>query len=820
MGGFRNLRAAARAFVAAVVVVGAVASVLAWRAGPPPLRLQTFLLLGLAVAGGLVRIPLPVVGRLSLAYPFLFGSLLAFGPGASVLAGVATAVSATMLPVQGRRQPPHRAAFNIGLVATCASVSGWVYLAVGGTIGIVDPTGDLGPIVAYTASFTSLNLGLVAVVTHLSGEATAARSLRANFGWAVPGFLAGSSLATVLGVLFQNEGLTMLVLAAPFVYLMDLAYRARLEKGEAIERHLRQTADLYESVTRALALAIEAKDERTDDHLRRVQRLAMGVAQRLGLSEPERGALAAATLLHDIGKIAVPGYILTKPGRLTPEEMEKMRVHPAVGADILGAVPFPFPLAPIVRHHHERWDGTGYPDRLTGDRIPLGARILTLVDCYDALTTDRPYRKAVSREEALDYLRRESGRIFDPSLVETLCAHVSELDREFAPALPPPIRPAAAPAHARPEHGAAIGTTPSDAPAGAPETAGSECRALDEMAQVVGLRLDFEDTLTLLAAKLGRIVRHRSLVVYLFDDQHRILVSRFAAGSAAARLVGVTIPVGERIAGWTALHQRAFGDRSHREALERDGARSDLEGLVSDPEIAVLESSLAAPLSTEHEQLGVLAVYDVREHVFGTEERRRLVAAAARFAEGVGNALATGHAERAALTDPLTGVPNWRYFLLETRQRIAGFDGGTSALGLIAFRLEGLAQVRELYGGKEADRFLVEVAHRLARSCAEREMVARFGGDRFVMIVPDGRARVLASRSLEILRTVQSGPARLGPEALVQVRLQGVHAGFPADGRSPDALLRAIDDRLYGEGGAGVPSAFPDGRWSSAGVDD
>src|SRR5438094_9075868 len=155
----------------------------------------------------------------------------------------------------------------------------------------------------------------------------------------------------------------------------------------------------------------------------------MALAKELRLTEDETEALQAASVLHDIGKLAVPEHIINKPGRLTPEEFEKMKVHPIVGAEILERVDFPYPVVPIVRSHHEKWDGTGYPDGLRGNQIPIGARILSAVDCLDALASDRQYRRALPLDEAMKVVVSESGKAFDPCVVEALSRRYVELER-------------------------------------------------------------------------------------------------------------------------------------------------------------------------------------------------------------------------------------------------------------------------------------------------------------------------------------------------------------------------------------------------------
>src|SRR6266542_5003101 len=164
-----------------------------------------------------------------------------------------------------------------------------------------------------------------------------------------------------------------------FVIASD-RYAKRMNSLEA-EAHSR----LHLATAEALATAIDAKDQTTHCHVRRVQIYAAGLGEVLGLSLPEIAALKAGALLHDIGKLAVPAHIINKPGRLTPVEFEKMKVHTTVGAQILSRVDFPYPVTPIVRHHHEQWDGMGYPDGLKGEQIPITARIISVVDCFDSV---------------------------------------------------------------------------------------------------------------------------------------------------------------------------------------------------------------------------------------------------------------------------------------------------------------------------------------------------------------------------------------------------------------------------------------------------
>src|SRR5205085_2678373 len=212
--------------------------------------------------------------------------------------------------------------------------------------------------------------------------------------------------------------LVAVVIILPLLAIFHLTLRASFGRLDDAQQHLHAMDRLYLSTIETLAMAIDAKDDVTHSHVRRVQTLALALSRELGMSgESELKASEAAALLHDTGKLAVPEHILNKPGGLTPAEFEKMKLHADIGADILSLVGFPFPVVPIVRCHHENWDGSGYPNGVKGTDIPVGARILSVVDCFDALTSDRPYRKRLTSADALQVLRERSGTMYDPDLV-------------------------------------------------------------------------------------------------------------------------------------------------------------------------------------------------------------------------------------------------------------------------------------------------------------------------------------------------------------------------------------------------------------------
>lgn len=624
MAAFQELPRAARRYVIGAVALGGSAVLWAVVERPPVFDFGSILFILLAAGAGLIKVRLPVVGSLSLAYTFVFATLMGFGLGASIFAGVLSAIaSGLIVEPTGTRQSPYRILFNSAVIGGSSAAAGSVYLLLGGTVGTVELPAALLSVVGYTAIFSLTNIGLIAGAVHFSGRDRIVHTLRTNLRWSGPGYVAGSSLATILVVMQAHANPALILLGAPFVYLVHLTYRTRTEIIEEDTRHSKQTAQLYLGITEALARAVEAKDENTEEHLHRVQEYSLGIGELLGLPQSEMEALRAASLLHDIGKIAVPEYILTKPGKLTAEEVEIMKIHPRVGAEILSAVPFPYPLAPIVRHHHERWDGTGYPDGIAGEAIPLGARILTAVDCYDALTSDRPYRKAIRRDDALDYLRKEAGNLFDPRIVDLLTKNVERLEerllkRSAQEQFPAPVYEIDLPQRC-------AEATSSDA-----ELSGT--LELERLLGALPSEASVENRLHAIADPLQRLIPYRTVAIYLFDETREALVARFVQGDAAGTLEELRIAVGERQAGWAALHQRPYRGKAHDNPLERDGSRFDLEDLVDHPDVARMRCAAVAPLTSEIERVGVLALYDHAEHEYSDVELRQLERVAALLA--------------------------------------------------------------------------------------------------------------------------------------------------------------------------------------------
>ena len=327
-------------------------------------------------------------------------------------------------------------------MAACVVVMDWVSgLSAGERISA--PIAQLiVPVFAGASTYLLLNSGLIAVVVTIETRSRIAMVWRKHVGWLALDCYGGTSLALLVVTSARDLGLAGLLASLPLMLALYAAYRSSFRRAEDTVQHLQRLNQLHLATVEGLAMAIDAKDQVTHGHVKRVRERALQLACAMGVrDEPLLKALEAGAVLHDVGKLAVPDHILNKPGPLTPGEYEQLKRHTVVGADILSAVDFPYPVVPIVRHHHENWDGAGYPDRIGGEAIPLGARILAVIDCYDALTSDRPYRRAMTHEQALAILQARRGTMYDPAVVDAFAALRPGLRPQAAGAVRPARRP-------------------------------------------------------------------------------------------------------------------------------------------------------------------------------------------------------------------------------------------------------------------------------------------------------------------------------------------------------------------------------------------
>jgi putative nucleotidyltransferase with HDIG domain len=379
-----------------------------------------------------VKIP-GLVARLSVSEPFVFAATLWFGPSVGAVTAALDAMIMSVWLAPGLKTI-HRLTFNVSVLVISIWLASQLFFSISG-IDVRAPeytslTQFIGPLYLFTLCCFLLNSGMVAAALAIERGQSGVRIWREQFLWLSLNYFGGASVAALLVVYAKSIDLAVIGLIIPLLAISYLTFRTTLGRLEDANVHLRELNKLHLSTIETLAMAVDAKDQVTHGHIRRVQRYALGLSSALGIKDERLlRAVEAAALLHDMGKLAIPEYILNKPGKLSVAEFEKMKLHAGLGADILSAIDFPYPVIPIVRHHHENWDGTGYPDLLKGTDIPLGARILSVVDCYDALTSDRPYRPRLSTEQALSIIMQRRGSMYDPLVVDTFVETLAELER-------------------------------------------------------------------------------------------------------------------------------------------------------------------------------------------------------------------------------------------------------------------------------------------------------------------------------------------------------------------------------------------------------
>ena len=794
-----RLRAAARAYIVAVDVAGVAALAASFVFGGRPDLVPLLVAVAAAALSSPFRIPLPVMGNVSIAFTFVFAALLVLGiPAAAITAAVA-GMAASLLR-RGTRWPLNRILFNALELAVSSTAAGCVFLLAGGTPGQLDLAQEWPAVLLSAGVFFVANSCLVAGAISLTDEIPFFLNWRTNFLWTGPAYLAGAFLGAALTLGVQNFGLLALGLSLPLLYVLYFSLRLYAEKVAEERRHGRQVADLYLSVIEALALAIDAKDRTTQRHIRRVQAYAVELGRYMGISNPELEALKAGALLHDIGKLAVPEHILCKPGPLTREETEKMRIHPRIGVEILETISFPFPLTDVVRSHHEKWDGSGYPDHLKGEEIPLTARILSVVDCFDALTSDRPYRKPLSPEEALKYVQSETGTSFDPAVVEALVKNMDRLGA-LAAEINQSHETSTAPDKRRLPKGVDPLTRDTNqlrtSITETIQSAQRELFALYEIAQSTARSLNLDEAMGFIAGKIAHLFHYRCLVLYLYDKERRVLAARYVHGLHSQRLGHHTIPLGERMSGWSAVHRMPIHGITHEEPVLREGARSDLEELMSDRTVEGLESSIVAPLLDGDAVLGVLALYDLRDRPYEDDNLRVISIVAKHVATAVRNALQYSAGQGSALIDPLTRLPNARYLFVSFEEEISRALRQQVPLSIIELDVNDFNEVNDHHGHPAGDRILRELARLVRAQLRGCDTCVRYAADEFIVIVPGVGKQEVNRLQRRIQEAIEDHKFIVHGGRPVRLSVSMGSSSFPEDGKSFDALIAVADARMY-----------------------
>jgi diguanylate cyclase (GGDEF)-like protein/putative nucleotidyltransferase with HDIG domain len=635
-------------------------------------------------------------------------------------------------------------------------------------------------------------LGTIALNSFRSGKALVNLS-QESLIWTLMTQVANVTSAALFYSAIQDGGIPFLFVGILIVGLVHLLYRFNEKRVSEITRaqaeklhYTEEIANLHMNTIESLAIAIDAKDQTTHGHVRRTQIYATEMGRLLKVNEQELRALFAGALLHDIGKLAVPEYILNKPGKLTEAEFAKMKIHPTVGGDILKRVNFPYPVEDIVRYHHEKWDGSGYPKGLKSEQIPLVARIISVVDFYDATRCDRPYRKGMKREDSLALLHKMSGSSFDPKVVDLFTVHVAEFDQLIASE---DIGEQVASENldltnkSKPDAGLASDVM------GAPDSslgfrsitqAQREVFALHEIAQTIGSSLNMHDTVTLISNKLRAIVPFDSCIIFVVDDRSGKAEAIHAGGDHSELFERRRMSVGDGVTGWVIANGRSMCNSS---------PELDLVGMPEDV-VKAYRGVLVSPLIREDGAFGAITLYSKGRASYTAEHVRLLESVAQHAASALNNAITFEKTKESALTDPLTELPNARGFYMMLEQRLAECQRlNRESLSLISMDINDFKQINDQWGHAIGDRLLASIARVVRKELRQMDILCRYAGDEFVAIMPMASQTMSEGVAERIRAAVAANrfPVRTGK--MIEVTISTGVSCFPNDGETTEELL-------------------------------
>lgn len=733
------LSPAARAYLTGVILSGF--AVLGWSVWNLAVELPSdrlwLALLALTCLASTFSIRIPKVSTtVSVSETFVFLSALLYGPAVATLV---IAVDGMVISFWRRHRWP-QLLFNVAGPALSIFLAAWAFGVVAGyPMGSrrnLDVLEGLVPFVGFTLTYFAFNSGLNAGIVAMQRRAALWSVWRPHFGVLLMSYCGSASVAALLIYNSRDFDISKIAIVLPLLVISYFTFKISLQRVEDANHHLEQMNRLYLSTIETLAMAVDATDQITHGHIRRVQTWAVGLARTLGVTdESQLKAIEAAALLHDVGKLAIPEHILNKPGRLSPAEFEKMKRHASIGADILSAIDFPYPVVPIVRHHHEQWNGGGYPEGLKGADIPIGARILAVVDCFDALTSDRPYRRALSDQRAIEMLLEQRGRAYDPLVVDTF----AKVFRDIAPAEADTgargetLREIAQVSHTPPAATTPARTAPLPvfAPHALPlaETllAGTPRESLNQLARQA-------------AEALLRITPATLCVFYAADEGGSTLVPVQAAGEMADVAFTHRIAVSERLTGWVAANQRTI-------------CNSDASlDFVDRPELgAAFRTCLSVPLACGDAIEGVVSLYAPESATFTETERLAVESAARTLAQLIRSMRALAEVERLASPGALASVAAFA-----PAAAAAVLGSNVQAVAALSVRLVQAPP----WGSRHA--VLARGAAQLRRVLRDTDLVYRDEDGGLLALIPGADGRVADQVVTRLIETVGDGVFAVG----------------------------------------------------------
>jgi diguanylate cyclase (GGDEF)-like protein/putative nucleotidyltransferase with HDIG domain len=798
----QSLNSKPKRFAAVVSLLGLAALVWSvYNLFQEPFRVDWMLMLILMVlAASRAEIFIPVSrSKITLTDTFIYVCIVILGPWAAIVLGSLDGLARShKVAKRVLTLGTNMAAMNLAVLAAALPAR-----AIFGPLdGLTRNNSRIGELI-LCLGFVGLviylvNTGIVAAGHAINKNKKVVRTWVDNYLWTAPEFFIGLVAAGFICKGIAQFGFYAFVISIPILTFTYFTYKTYLGRVEASNEHIERLSKLYLATIESLTLAIDAKDQMAQGHILRVRSLAEKLARAVNYSEEQLEGLKAAALLHDIGKLAVPEHILNKPEKLSSAEFSKIMVHPVVGADILSNVDFPYEVVPIVKHHHERYDGSGYPSGLKRDEIPLGARIITIVDCYDALTHSRPQRPGFKPAQAIELMRRESGQTFDPALLQKFFEILPLIEGEEALSAVADSRhseslrymdiESAGPFDLTDRRAGAL-SIPKKSPAEQAlrniTAAQKEVLSLYEISRTLGSALSLSEVLAIVAAKLEHIADFSTLVIYLADAGS--MNAAYVTGRNADRIKGINLKAGEGHAGWVAEHRRILITSTPQE---------DFASILG-TSASIYRSAAVFPLLRDESLVGALALYSEDDLGYSADEVRLLETISSHAATAVYNAQAFERSQESALTDNLTGLPNSRYMYSFFEQERSRAERDGSPLVLMMMDLDGFKKVNDTYGHHVGDEILRRTSQLIRRKLRRGDTLIRYAGDEFVAVLYHATRDAVDDLKQRLQSAVDGFAHEVRPGRVARVGISIGFARFGPDGFDISELMEIADQDMY-----------------------
>lgn len=781
-----------RFYVACVVIAGTAAitqSIYSLYTSPVRYEWAVLALLTLFSGSFAIRVP-GIPATISVSETFVFTAVLLFGaaPGTLIVA-----LDGLIISLWRKKRNLYRTLFNGAEPAISIWLASHLLFFLSGSQPLAQKPTEIAPLVlpliAFTVVYFLLNSWLTAIAVWFETGTSAARVWRQHFLWLSLNYFGGASVAILLARNTSDVDYSALTLIVPLLIISYLTFKTAMQRVDDARSHVTELNKLYLSTIETFAMWIDAKDQVTHGHIRRVQTVAVGLAREIGIKDEKLlKAIEAAALLHDMGKLAVPEHILNKPGKLTSGEFEKMKLHASVGAQILSAIDFPYPVVPIVRHHHENWDGSGYPDRLAGTDIPIGARVLAVVDCFDALTSDRPYRPKLSEEEATSILLERRGSMYDPLVVDAFMRVHTLLggkDEEHEP-----------------ETGlqtevALFSGARSSASTRIDGKDGDGVLTLYELARSLPGHAGLEDTADVIVKHLTALIPASLCVLFIYQPERDEIVAVHASGLGSEAAKGMRLRPGTAISGWVAANRCSMSNVDPRLELSRLGA----------PVLSALTRAHSSPLLVGDALVGVITLYWVDGEPSLDDRAPVLELLIPHISSAVQQAVEFDRQQDARVRDGVTGLRRFA----TVAQLVTGRDSGryqSHPLVVVFLDIDQLKAINKRHGTGIGDAVLMHVAERIRENLRSGDLLLRYEADEFVVLLTATDLSTAQSVAARLVETLSASSFRLSDKTEIPIAVTSGYSIAPIDGASLDELVGVARERALAPDGGPQSAAI------------